>query len=150
MSINAQSVGAAFWLVFAAFLFWAGYDLGVGRPNDPGAGFLIFWSGVLIALFAAWILVESLRETGASLASVWEGVRWGKVAIAVVGLILYAAALSVLGFLLATSLLMLLLLRAIDPVPWARAIAVALAATFGVWWVLERVLSVRLPDGLLG
>jgi hypothetical protein len=29
------------------------------------------------------------------------------------------------------------------------AIAVALGSTLGVWWVLERLLSIRLPGGIL-
>jgi putative tricarboxylic transport membrane protein len=57
--------------------------------------------------------------------------------------------LSTLGFLLATPPLLLLLFRVVDPVGWAMAIAVALGSTLAVWWVLERLLSIRLPSGVL-
>ena len=147
--ISAQSIGATAWLALAAFLLWAGHDLGIGQPSEPGAGFLIFWSGVLIGLFAGWLFAESFRNEGESLASLWRDTRWGKVAAVVAVLAAYAITLPWLGFLFATVPLMLVLLRAVDPVPWPRTIAVALASTFGVWWVLEHLLSIRLPRGVL-
>lgn len=150
MRINAQALGALVWLAFAGFLIWAGHDLGIGELSEPGGGFLIFWGGVLIALFAGWMVVESLQSGAETLASLWEGTRWGKVCVVVVALLVYAGLLSSLGFLLATVPLLLVLLRIVDPVPWGRAVAVALGSTLGVWWVLERLLSIRLPGGLLG
>ncbi len=150
MRINAQALGALVWLAFAGFLIWAGHDLGIGELSEPGGGFLIFWGGVLIALFTGWTVVESLQSGAETLASLWEGTRWGKVCVVVVALLVYAGLLSSLGFLLATVPLLLVLLRIVDPVPWGRAVAVALGSTLGVWWVLERLLSIRLPGGLLG
>ena len=149
MRVNAQALGALFWLGFAGFLVWAGQDLGIGEPSEPGAGFVIFWGGVLIGAFAAWTAIESLRGPADTLGSLWEGTRWGKVVIVVAALILYAATLSTLGFFIATPPLMLLLFRAVDPVSWATAVAVALGSTLAVWWVLERLLSIRLPAGIL-
>ena len=55
MRINAQALGALLWLAFAAFLIWAGHDLGIGQLSEPGGGFLIFWGGVLIALAYRWV-----------------------------------------------------------------------------------------------
>jgi putative tricarboxylic transport membrane protein len=147
--VNAQALGSLVWLGFATFLIWAGRDLGVGQPSEPGAGFLIFWGGILIAAVAAWTMVESIRGPAETLGSLWAETRWGKVVVVVVALLLYGASLSTLGFLLATPPLLLVLFRAVDPVGWAMAIAVALGSTLGVWWVLERLLSIRLPGGIL-
>ncbi|HXO73152.1 MAG TPA: tripartite tricarboxylate transporter TctB family protein, partial [Bradyrhizobium sp.] len=44
--------------------------------------------------------------------------------------------------------LMLLLLRAIDPVRWPLAIPLAVLAPLGVWWVLKRALLIQLPSGI--
>ena len=104
MRINAQALGAVVWLAFSGFLIWAGHDLGIGQLSEPGGGFLIFWGGVLIAIFAGWMVVESLQSGAASLASLWEGTRWGKVCVVVVALLVYAGLLSSLGFLLANSI----------------------------------------------
>lgn len=150
MTINAQALAAAFWLAFAAFLIVAGRELGVGTASEPGSGFLIVWGGALIGLFAAWLFVESLKGGRETLASLWAGTRGDKVLVVTVALVAYALLLTSLGFLLATPLLMLLLLRAVDPVPWGRAIAVALGSTLAVWWILARLLSIQLPAGPLG
>lgn len=150
MTLNAQALAAAFWLGVSAFLIVAGRDLGIGDASEPGSGFLVFWGGALIGLFAAWLLVESLRGARETLASLWAGARGDKVLIVTAALLAYALVLTSLGFLLATPPLMLVLLRAVDPVPWRRAIPVALGSTLGVWWVLARLLSIQLPAGPLG
>ena len=43
---------------------------------------------------------------------------------------------------------MMILLRAVDPVPWRTAVPIALIATFGTWWVLKRLLLIQLPSGV--
>ncbi|NNM74594.1 tripartite tricarboxylate transporter TctB family protein [Enterovirga aerilata] len=150
MRINAQAVAAAFWLSLAAFLIVAGRDLGIGSASEPGSGFLVFWGGVLIALFAAGMAVESVRGAPESLASLWKGARADRVLIVSAALAAYAVSLTTLGFLLATPPLMLVLLRVVDPVPWRQAVPIALGATLVVWWVLARLLAIQLPAGPLG
>lgn len=150
MALNAQALAAAFWLALAAFLILSGRELGIGTASEPGSGFLIVWGGALIASFAAWLLVASLRTGRETLASLWAGTRAGKVAVVTVALVAYALLLSSAGFLLATPALMLVLLRAVDPVPWRRAVPVAFGSTLAVWWVLARILSIQLPAGPFG
>jgi putative tricarboxylic transport membrane protein len=146
---NAEALGGAVWLAVGLFLVWAGRDLGIGSVREPGSGFVVFWGGILVVLFAGPITLGALRHGGASLGSLWEDTRWGRVIAVVLALILYGLLLGRLGFLLATVPLMLALLRLVDPVRWSLAIPVAFGATFGVWWVLERLLSIRLPQGVL-
>jgi putative tricarboxylic transport membrane protein len=42
------------------------------------------------------------------------------------------------------------LLRAIDPVPWRRAIPIAILVPLICWYVLQKVLLIQLPSGVLG
>jgi putative tricarboxylic transport membrane protein len=60
---------------------------------------------------------------------------------------LYAILFSRLGFLLATVPLMLILLRAIDPVRWTLALPLSLGMPLLIWWVLKEYLQIQLPNG---
>ena len=53
-----------------------------------------------------------------------------------------------LGFLLSAIPLMLLLLRAVDPVRWTLAVPIAVLVPLGAWWVLKHVLLIQLPSGV--
>lgn len=149
VTLNAQALGGLVWLGVGAFLLWAGRDLGIGSIVDPGSGFLVFWGGALILLFAAMILVEAAREPGERLGDLWRGTRWGRVLTVIGALLAYGALLGTLGFVLATLPLLLLLLRAVDPVRWRLALPIAVGATLGVWWVVQRLLLIQLPRGVL-
>ena len=46
--------------------------------------------------------------------------------------------------------LLIALLRLIDPVPWWRAIPIAIASPLICWYVLQKLLLISLPSGMLG
>ena len=147
---NADLWGGLGWLAFSVFVVVAGRGLGIGAVNDPGSGFLLFWLGLLMCAFSLSILVSTVRAGGPSLASLWQGTRWRKVLVIIASLCAFALLLERLGFLLTAIPLMLLLLRAIDPVPWRIALPVGIGATLAIWWLLKRLLLIQLPAGLLG
>jgi putative tricarboxylic transport membrane protein len=145
---NSELLAGLFWLGLGVFVAWAGWDLGVGTRSAPGSGFLVFWAGLLMCGFSLAIAVGAVKNGGPSLGSLWADTRWAKVLIVLVSLAIYAALLDIAGFLLATAPLLLILLRAVDPVPWRIAVPIALVATVGTWWVLKRALLIQLPSGI--
>jgi putative tricarboxylic transport membrane protein len=145
---NAETWGGLAWFAIGAFVVWAGWDLGIGRLNDPGAGFIMFWVGLLMAGLALSVVVTAVTGGGPDIGTLWAETRWTKVLITVLCLVVYATLFNWLGFLLATMPLMLLLLRLVDPVRWRLAIPIAVGATLGTWWVLQRVLLIQLPAGV--
>lgn len=149
MTVNAQALGGLVWLVVGAFFLWAGRDLGIGSVGDPGSGFLVFWGGGLILLFAGFIVVEAVRGPAEALRELWRDTRWGRILLVIAGLLAYGAVLDTLGFVLATLPLMLILLRLVDPVRWSLAVPIGAGATLGIWWVVERLLRIQLPKGVI-
>lgn len=147
---NAELWGGLGWLALSVFVVFAGRGLGLGSVNDPDSGFLLFWLGLLMCAFALSILWSAVAAGGPSLASLWEGARWRKVLVVIASLCAFALLLDKLGFLLAATPLMLVLLRAVDPVPWRIAIPVGAGATLGLWWLLKRALLIQLPAGVFG
>jgi putative tricarboxylic transport membrane protein len=147
---NAELWGALGWLALSVFVVFAGRGLGIGAVSDPGSGFLLFWLGLLMCGFSVALVAAAVRAGGPSLASLWEGARWGKVLAIIASLCAFALLLNQLGFLLASIPLLLLLLRAIDPVPWPIAIPVGVGAPLAIWWLLKKMLLIQLPAGVLG
>src|SRR3954470_23262880 len=145
---NSELWGGAIGLALGAFVIWSSFKLKIGSINDPGSGYVLFYTGILMCLFAASIIVAAVTEGGPSVASRWEGARWSKPAVLIVCLIAYCFALEPLGFLASSIPLMLLLLRAIDPVRWPLALPLAIVAPLGMWWLLKHVLLIQLPVGL--
>lgn len=135
-------------LALGVFVISSGLKLRLGSINDPGSGFVLFYAGILMCLFATSIVVAAVTEGGPTFGSRWDGARWSRPATIIACLTAYAFALEPLGFLLATVPLMLLMLRAIDPVRWTLALPLAVAAPVGVWWVLKHGLAIQLPSGL--
>ncbi|MBC7577952.1 MAG: tripartite tricarboxylate transporter TctB family protein [Tardiphaga sp.] len=135
-------------LALGAFVIWSGLKLKLGTINDPGSGYVLFYTGILMCLFAASISIAAVTEGGPTFGSRWDDARWTKPVVIIASLIAYSFALDQLGFLIATIPLMLLLLRAIDPVRWTLAIPLAILAPLGVWWVLKHALLIQLPSGI--
>jgi putative tricarboxylic transport membrane protein len=145
---NSELWGGLIGVALGGFVIWSGLKLKLGTINDPGAGFVLFYTGILMCLFAASITIASLTEGGPTLGSRWANTRWTKPLLVIVCLIAFAFALNPLGFLLSSIPLMLLLLRVVDPVRWPLAIPIALLVPSGMWWVLKRLLLIQLPSGI--
>ena len=145
---NSELWGGLIGLGIGGFVIWSGLKLKLGTINDPGSGYVLFYTGILMCLFAGSIIVAALTEGGPSFASRWENTRWTKPLLIIGCLIAFSFALDQLGFLLSAIPLMLMLLRVIDPVRWSLAIPIALAAPLGMWWVLKRLLLIQLPSGI--
>lgn len=147
---NSELCGGLLGLVLGAFVIWSGVKFNIGTVNDPGSGFVLFYTGILMCIFAGSVTAAALTEGGPSLRSLWAGTRWTKAVVVIAGLAVFALAFDRAGFLLASIPLMLFLLRAIDPVRWTIAIPIAVLVPLGAWWVLKRLLLIQLPSGIFG
>ncbi len=147
---NSELWGGLVGLALGIFVVWAGLKLRIGSINDPGSGFVLFYTGLLMCVFAFTIIVSAVTEGGPTVASLWAGTRWTKPLVVVACLSAFAFLFEPLGFLLSSIPLLLLLLRVIDPVRWTLAIPLAVLVPLGVWFVLKRALLIQLPSGLFG
>ena len=145
---NSELWGGLIGLALGGFVIWSGLKLKLGTINDPGSGFVLFYTGILMCLFAASIIIGALTEGGPTFGSRWENARWTKPVIVIASLTAFAFSLDTFGFLLSSIPLMLLLLRLIDPVRWPLAIPIAVLVPLGMWWVLKRLLLIQLPSGI--
>lgn len=146
---SSEFWGGLFWLVVGTFVTWSGSDLGLGKINDPGPGFALFWVGLLMVGFSLSIITTSLRASGAPLATIWAGTRWAKVLLVVGLLLVYGWLFEAVGFIVLSIALLLILMFVVDPVkPWI-AIPVAVLMPLGVYHVVTKWLKIQMPAGVL-
>ena len=53
---NSELWGGLIGLALGGFVVWSGSKLKLGTINDPGSGFVLFYTGILMCLFAASII----------------------------------------------------------------------------------------------
>lgn len=145
---NSELWGGLIGLALGVFVIRSGLKLKLGTINDPGSGYVLFYTGILMCVFAATIIVAAITEGGPTFASRWQDTRWTKPLLVILCLTAFSFALEPLGFLLSAIPLMVLLLRVIDPVRWSLTIPLAVLTPLGVWWVLKRLLLIQLPSGI--
>jgi putative tricarboxylic transport membrane protein len=115
-----------------------------------GPGFYPFiMACVLIALSAALIIVSyrDRKEEAAEPDSAPKGIR--KILFVLIAVFGYGAVLPYAGFLLTTFILIIFLLRYIDPVRWPAVILIAVLTTLACYALFIRWLGVQMPRGIL-
>jgi putative tricarboxylic transport membrane protein len=137
------------WISSSLFIAYQGYELGLGEAREPGSGFAIFGIGLLMAALAASIVFGAIKNGSEDIASLWQGTRWAKVLLIIVLLLIFGFLFERIGFVICSLVLLLVLMRFVDPVPWPTALIVSVGATFGIWYAMNKLLLIQLPNGLL-
>jgi len=146
---KAEFWGGLFWLAVGAFVAWQGHKLELGKLSDPGSGFALFWIGLLMIGLSLFVIYGSASGQGETVASLWRDTRYGRVLFVLALLLIFGFAFEPLGFIPCTLVLLLALMIFVDPVDPRIAVPVTFGATFGVWWVLTKLLKIQLPAGIL-
>ena len=147
--ITADRASAFFWIVVGILACYGATGLGLGSIAEPGAGFIFFWSGLILVILSFMVWVQPLRSTEDTVQETAE-IHWPKIALVLLSLLLYGFLLERLGFVISTFLLMSFLLGWIEDTNWARSFAVAGAAALASYGIFELWLKIRLPKGIFG
>lgn len=149
IKITVVSSIALFWVAVGILVCYGATRLGLGSVTEPGAGFIFFWSGLILVILSLMVVAGSLRNTE-EIAGETTEMNWVKVALVLLSLVLYAFFLERLGFVLVTFLLLSFLLGWIERTNWVRSLGVATAAALGSFAIFELWLKIRLPKGIFG
>lgn len=145
----AASAGTLFWIAVGLVTCYGATRLGVGSITDPSAGFIFFWSGLILIVLSLIVFVDTLRSLENTVRQMPE-INWPKIALVLFALLLYAFFLEKLGFVFTTFVLMSFLLGCIQSAGWLRSFAVAGAAALTAYAIFELWLKIRLPKGIVG
>jgi len=140
-------------LILSGLICWGSLFLPYGNIRNPGPGFYPLWLGIILGAMSVGLIWKTSRqkEGARTLRDILaEKVRWEKVLWVLITLVLYAALMDFLGFLIATFLLMAFLLRFIEPQPWRTVFLWTLVGSLGSYLIFEMWMKLRLPKGFLG
>lgn len=146
---SAASAGTLFWIVVGLLASYGATRLGVGSITDPGAGFIFFWSGLVLIILSLIVFVDAVRSFENTVRQMPE-INWPKIALVLFALLLYAFFLEKLGFVFTTFVLMSFLLGCIQGTGWLRSLGIAGAAVLTSYAMFELWLKIRLPKGIVG
>lgn len=151
--MNADRISALFWLLVGASAAIGSISLGLGTTREPGSGFLSFLASSFVCLMALVIFFQSLRNRAGgapSLQDRWKGTHWRRPLAVVLFTVGYILVFGILGFALATFLLMVILLRVLEHLPWKWVLIISALSTGFCYGLLRVSLEASLPKGILG
>jgi len=140
-------------MALGVYVIISGFKLGFGDWHEPGSGFIAVLSGsLLLVLSMLWLVMTFLKKGSleASRKFFKKSGSYKKVSLTVFALAAYALLIKPLGFLLSTLLLMVFLLKAIEPQRWKLTLIMAITVTVLCVIIFQIWLQVQFPEGLLG
>ena len=135
----------------AGYVLFESTKLRIGSFRVPQTGFFPRALGVLLILLTVSELVRAWRQPeSANAPGKIDSEGWFRICATLATMLGFALVLERLGFLLATFLLMVLLLRAIEAPRWPKVFIVALVTALLSYGLFAWLLGVPLPAGILG
>lgn len=140
-------LGLGFWLILESLQFDYLSKFG------PGPGFEPFWLGVLLALLAVFLFIDTIRRKGRkedekTMLPGWKSLgRLASIMLAMAG---FALVVEVLGFTLSVFLFVTVLLFFLEGLGLPKSVFYGVMFSGFIFLVFQYWLGVDLPKGLLG
>ena len=149
---RADQITGIIVLIFSLAVMEGSRRLPPSATFGPGAGFLPFWLGVLMAILSLLLIGQASRQPGTAMS---KAVFLNRPALIPVGaaigsLAAYILVLERLGFLLGTGLLTAFLLGVVEREKWLTTVLVAVLNSVGLYVVFHVLLGVSLPRNMFG
>lgn len=137
--------------LLAAFVLIMSLSLGIGSLNNPQAGFMPFWAGLLIILFSIILFVMTCRNRTMAVGwtDLWHKFSWRKIVMTAIFLAGYVIVLPWAGYLTATGVLMTILFRMSSMKIWTAAFSAALSVGLS-YGLFQFIMKTPLPRSIWG
>jgi putative tricarboxylic transport membrane protein len=142
--IRRDTIAAAAVLGLGASVVAGAARLPFGGVHNPGPGFFPLWLGLVLVLLGGILAIQAAVSRAATGRASGRPL---KVLVLLATLSVYVALLEPLGYAAATFLLVLFMLRGLEPHRWLVALAVAVLAAGGSYVLFAVWLGVPLPPG---
>jgi putative tricarboxylic transport membrane protein len=148
-------IGSIFWLAVGMYTAVSAYQLGFGSFRRPGHGFIFFLASLFLIILSAidlggTFIGKPKTNEDKKEEPLWLGVRWGKILLVLIAIVVYVYLLNFLGFVLSTFLLMIFLFKTVEPTKWWIAVVSSVITIAIVYVVFNLLLKVPFPGGFLG
>ncbi len=142
-------MSALFWFIFGLYITREGYIMFLGTLKEPGPGFLLFWSGVILSGLSVYTFVRAHLAKEEESTKIWAGLKWYKPLLVLMISSVYALFFENLGFLLSTFSLMFLIFKFGGSLKWSKAIIASFLSTFCSWIIFDVWLGIQFSKGFL-
>jgi putative tricarboxylic transport membrane protein len=142
---------ALFWIGLSLFVMVFSYRLGLEGFHHPGPGLMPFLLGLLLLPLSLYLLMGSLlkKREGDETGKGGEGqTDYGKIGLVLLALFVYALLLERLGFLITTSVFLLILFRSMGN-RWITVLVASVLTVLTTYFVFT-FFGVRFPTGIFG
>jgi hypothetical protein len=136
-------------LSFALVLTEESLRLPFGTMRRPGIAFLPVLLSALLALLSIALIVQAWKRSAASDGPGLQLGRWKKVGASLAALFAFGFIFEWLGYVMSTILLLVFLMRAVEPVRWWLVLVVAVSSSL-ITYIVFSLLGTPLPSGFLG
>ena len=150
---KAEMIAGVVLLLLSGLVIFGALQMPPSASFGPGAGFLPFWLGVLLAVLATILFVSAWRSQATVKNS--EPLFPGKqalfaITLVLIGLAVYILLIDVLGYVVDTFLFIVFLVRVVERESWPLTLKLAVAATAGLFIVFHLLLEITLPSNMFG
>jgi putative tricarboxylic transport membrane protein len=150
---KAEMMAGVFLLALSGFVIWGALTMPPSSSFGPGAGFLPFWLGVLLAVLATILFVSAWRSQATEKNT--KPVFPGKQALfaitsVLVGLAVYILLIEVVGYLVDTFLFVVFLMKVVEREKWPLTLMIAVSTTVGLFITFQILLQITLPSNMFG
>jgi putative tricarboxylic transport membrane protein len=141
-----ERIAAVFVVLGGVAIVYYGYAvLKLGSIFRPDAGFLPFLSGIaLVILGGCWFVISG--SLGGDQDSFFQKGRWGKPAMAVGLMLVYAWAIEAVGYITSTFVFMVAWQLLLERERWFKTILISLLGTLAMYMLFNRFLKVPVPS----
>jgi len=139
------------WLGIAILICIGSLRLSLGSFRNPGPGFFPFIAGLIVAVMALAIHLQSRGKTSAkgTPEPLWaDKKRIQKMVFTTLALLAYGVGMDYLGFLVSTFLFLAFLLRMIEPQRWSLVLLESALASGISYLIFDIWLQAQLPKGI--
>jgi putative tricarboxylic transport membrane protein len=145
---DIDRAGGFFFLLVGGYAVAESLRLPLGGFRHPDAGFLPFGLGIALVFLSALLLIRTCRKTHQG-----EWLLWGegkyRVGVAAASMLCYVFVLNCLGYMIATCLIMIVILRLLERLRWLTALLVTVPSVLISYIAFSFYLGVPLPKGLI-
>jgi hypothetical protein len=138
------------WAAIGFYVAFEGYQLELGTLHKPMPGFMIFWTGFILAGLSLGLFFQTFLYSKGTKKNLWRGFQWPRGLKLMLALIVYVSIFRWLGFILGTFFLLLFLFKGLEPQKWSAALILSIVTTILCFFVFKVLLEVQFPEGVLG
>ncbi len=145
---TAELIVGGLLAALALLVIWSNYRLGAGWASDgPQAGYFPFRLGIVILLASITVIAQAILKADRS--TFVERAQLKLVAIVLLPLIVYVAAIQVVGIYVPSALFIGIFMMAVGKFSWWKASVIGAGTTLAIFWIFELQFQVPLPKGPL-